>query len=196
MVRDAAESWRGAPLGLGMASVGGLESEFLAPKVTLGTVRWLLFGLPALFRRTGSSRWGWERRICWSGMICLRQRIWDGPLDADTHERERKSSVLSKLKREIKCGKQLKGDREDYDATYFLEGGLNADFFFLSLAVVVGRCSRLKSGSGVCARVSVVRRLRCQRRRRDSRKCEDFTLSTVWAPTTACDNLTSHSVLI
>lgn len=58
MVRDAAESWRGAPLGLRMASVGGLESEFLAPKVTLGTVRWLLFGLPALFRRTGSSHRG------------------------------------------------------------------------------------------------------------------------------------------
>lgn len=57
-VRDAAESWRGAPLGLGMASVGGVESEFLAPKVTLGTVCWLLFGLPALFRGTGSSHRG------------------------------------------------------------------------------------------------------------------------------------------
>lgn len=131
-VRDAAESWRGAPLGLGMASVGGLESEFLAPRVTLGTVRWLLFGPPALFRWTGSSHRGWERRICWSGMICLRQRIWDRPLDADRHERERKSSVLSKLKREIKCVKQLKGDWEDYDATYFLEGGLKCRFFSLS----------------------------------------------------------------
>lgn len=46
--------------------------------------------------------------------------------------------------------------------------------FFFSLAVVVGRCSRLKSGSGVCVRVSVVQRLHCQRRRCDSKKCEDF----------------------
>lgn len=53
-------------------------------------------------------------------------------MDADTHERERKSSALSKLKREIKRVKQLKGDREDYDATYFLEGGLKCRFFFLS----------------------------------------------------------------